>query len=76
MRKKLISIVVPTYNEEKNVGLLYEKFAELASQHGKYNFEFIFIDNASTDDTVSILKNIAATDKQIKIIVNNRNLGR
>ena len=42
MRKKLISIVVPTYNEEKNVGLLYEKFAELASQHGKYNFEFIF----------------------------------
>ena len=75
MRRKRISIVVPTYNEEKNVGLLYEKFAELASQHGKYIFEFLFIDNASTDDTVAILKNIAATDKQVKIIVNNRNFG-
>jgi dolichol-phosphate mannosyltransferase len=75
MQKKIISIVVPTYNEVDNVGLLCEKLAEIFDQQSKYIFEVIFIDNASTDDTVPALKAIAATDKRIKIVVNNRNFG-
>ncbi|MDT7817557.1 MAG: polyisoprenyl-phosphate glycosyltransferase [Acidobacteriaceae bacterium] len=42
---------------------------------GKYEYEHIFIDNSSQDTTVSILKTIAAEDKNVKIIVNSRNFG-
>ncbi len=73
---KLISIVTPCYNEEENVIELYEQVkAVINSQLDHYIYEHIFIDNASTDKTVDLLKNIARTDKNVKIIVNSRNFG-
>ena len=72
--KKKISIVTPTFNEEKNIELLCEKIkAELKSLN--YDYEHIVIDNNSSDNTVNILKKICLTDKNLKIIVNNRNYG-
>ena len=60
-RKKHISVVTPCYNEEGNVRALYgavkQVFAGLAD---RYTYEHIFIDNASKDGTVAILKEIAA----------------
>jgi glycosyltransferase involved in cell wall biosynthesis len=70
-----ISIVTPCYNEEENVELLYDKVKEVFSRLGEYDYEHIFIDNASTDNTVKILKSIASNDKNLKIIVNSRNFG-
>lgn len=72
---KRISVVTPCYNEEENVGLLYEKVKEIMDKLQGYAYEHIFIDNASTDKTVSILKEIAARDRRVKIIVNARNFG-
>lgn len=69
------SIVTPCYNEEENVELLYNKVKEVFGQLGESNYEHIFIDNASTDNTVKILKSIASKDKNLKIIVNSRNFG-
>ncbi|MFA6129526.1 MAG: glycosyltransferase [Candidatus Omnitrophota bacterium] len=69
------SIVTPCYNEEENVELLYNKVKEVFSQLGENDYEHIFIDNASTDNTVKILKSIAREDKNLKIIVNSRNFG-
>ena len=43
---------------------------------GRYRYEHIFIDNASRDQTVAVLKQIAATDRNVKIIVNTRNFGQ
>lgn len=75
-KKKLISIVTPCFDEEDNVELLYEKVKEVfAFALDKYNLEHIFIDNASKDHTVEILKRIAEKDKNVKIIVNTRNFG-
>ncbi|HEX3043589.1 MAG TPA: glycosyltransferase [Bacillota bacterium] len=72
---KRISIVTPCYNEEENVGLLYEKVKEVMGKLEDYSYEHIFIDNASEDKTVPILKEIAARDPKVKIIVNSRNFG-
>ncbi|WP_419419980.1 glycosyltransferase family 2 protein [Legionella sp. D16C41] len=71
----LISIVTPCFNEEDNVEELYRQVKTVFSQLPDYRYEHIFIDNASTDKTVSILKKIATVDKNIKIIVNSRNFG-
>lgn len=72
---KLISIVTPCYNEEGNVEELYRQVKEVFQQLPLYQYEHIFIDNASEDKTVAILKRIADNDKNIKIIVNSRNFG-
>jgi len=73
--KPLISIVSPCYNEAENVDELYRRICEITLQLSKYDFEFIFIDNASSDNTVLLLKRIATQDKRVKIIVNMRNFG-
>lgn len=72
---KSISIVTPCYNEEGNVEELYLRVRGVISSLARYNYEHIFIDNASTDNTVPILKRLAAADPNIKIIVNARNFG-
>jgi len=72
---KLISVVSPCYNEEGNVELLYSKVRDVFKGLNGYAYEHIFIDNASTDNTLHILKTIAKGDKNLKIIVNSRNFG-
>ena len=72
--KKLISIVTPCYNEEENIDELCQRIAAVMATL-PYNYEHICIDNASTDSTVNKIKNIAASDKRVKLIVNARNFG-
>jgi glycosyltransferase involved in cell wall biosynthesis len=73
---KLISIVTPCYNEAENVEALYLQVKHIFSELPHYSYEHIFIDNASEDNTVPLLKKMAAQDKNIKIIVNLRNFGQ
>ena len=72
---KLVSVVTPCFNEEGNVLELYEQVRAVFEKAGRYRYEHIFIDNASTDRTVEILKEIAARDRNVKVIVNQRNFG-
>ena len=73
---KKISIVTPCYNEEPNVEELYQQVkAQFEQLRDRYTYEHIFIDNASTDRTVEVLKGIARNDKNVKIIVNAMNFG-
>jgi glycosyltransferase involved in cell wall biosynthesis len=71
---KLISVVSPCYNEEGNVGVLTDRVRELFAEMPQYRYEHIIIDNNSTDGTVDELRKIAAQDKNVKVIVNARNL--
>lgn len=71
---KLISVVTPCYNEEKNVEDIYLRVKDIF-QGLNYRYEHIFIDNSSRDDTVAVLRRIAEHDKNVKIIVNSRNFG-
>ena len=73
-KKKLISIVTPCYNEEDNIDELCQRIANVLEML-PYDYEHIFIDNCSTDQTVRKIKEKAAKDKRIKLIVNARNFG-
>ena len=75
MSQKTISIVTGCYNEEENVLNLYNQVRQVMAGIGGYEYEHIFIDNSSRDNTVAILKAIAAQDKNVKVIVNARNFG-
>jgi len=75
MKKKLISIVTQTYNEEDNVRDMYNYIKLIIGDLNKYNYEHIFIDNSSTDNTINILREIANKDKNVKVIINSRNFG-
>ncbi len=72
---KLISIVTACYNEEANVELLHARVRDVMATLPQYRWEHIFIDNASHDRTVPILKRMAAQFPEIRIIVNARNFG-
>ena len=75
---KVISVLTPCYNEGENVVETYTQIKrqlELLRLESGYEYEHIWIDNASTDDTVLKLKKIAAEDKRLKIIVNAKNAG-
>ncbi|HZK71107.1 MAG TPA: glycosyltransferase family 2 protein [Clostridia bacterium] len=72
---KKISIVTPCYNEEDNVYNLYFTVKNIFKSLPQYEYEHIFIDNASEDKTVVILKDISLHDENVKIIVNSRNFG-
>ena len=70
-----ISVVMPCYNEEENIREAYEQVKQALAQLPDYTFEHIFIDNASKDGTVAILRDIARQDQNVKVIVNARNFG-
>ena len=70
-----VSIITPCYNEALNVEELHTRVAAALQKLPDITYEHIFIDNASTDTTVAILKRIAAVDSRVKLIVNARNFG-
>lgn len=72
---KTVSVVTPCYNEEGNVQEVYERVRTLMTKIGRYKYEHIFIDNASQDGTYAILRKIALSDPNIKVIRNARNFG-
>jgi glycosyltransferase involved in cell wall biosynthesis len=72
---KLISVVTGCYNEQDNVEELYRRVEAVFRELPAYAWELIFIDNASRDDTVGVLREICRRDKRVKVIVNARNFG-
>lgn len=73
--KKLISLISPCYNEEENIEELYKRVVFVIDALRDYDFEYLFIDNASTDGTLAKLRRMAERDKRVKVIVNTRNFG-
>lgn len=73
--KKLISVVTGTFNEEENVEEFARRVREAFASLPQYEWELIFVDNASTDRTVEVLRRLTAADPRVKVIVNARNFG-
>jgi len=72
----LLSIVVPVFSEEKIVPEFYQRTnAVAAALAGRYDHEFIFIDDGSRDRTLDVLRGLAAADSRVKIISLSRNFG-
>ncbi len=72
---KTISVVTPCFNEEDNVEEVSRRVRDQFRALRHYRYEHIFIDNASTDRTVAVLRRLAAVDRNVKVIVNTRNFG-
>lgn len=70
-----ISIVVPCFNEESNILHLHERLSAVLESCPNYQYEIIFIDNASTDETVPLIKSLIPQDARVKLIANARNFG-
>jgi len=73
--QKTLTILTPCYNEEPNVREVYLRVRAAVAAAGDYRYEHIFIDNASTDNTLGELKAVAIQDKNVKVIRNTRNFG-
>jgi len=75
MTAKQIAIVTPCYNEVLNVREVHRQVLSLAAQLPEYRFEHLFVDNASNDGTVEVLREMAAEDPSVVVILNARNFG-
>jgi glycosyltransferase involved in cell wall biosynthesis len=73
--QKTLTILTPCYNEEANVREVYLRVRAAVAAAGNYRYEHIFIDNASSDNTLNELKALAAEDRNVKVIRNTRNFG-
>lgn len=72
----IISILIPTYNEEDNVEKIYERVTSVFRNNlPQYDYEIIYIDNCSTDETRNIIACLADKDNHVKAIFNARNFG-
>ncbi|RYG09688.1 MAG: glycosyltransferase, partial [Burkholderiales bacterium] len=70
-----ITVVTPCFNEEDNVEELYRQAREVLESIEDLTWDHLFIDNASSDRTVELLRGLAARDSHVKVIVNTRNFG-
>lgn len=73
--KRKISVIIPAYNEERNVGLIYLKLKSVLDRQSLF-YEIIFVDDGSTDLTYKELKKIRNQDNAVKIIKFRRNFGQ
>lgn len=74
--RKTVSIMVPCYNEEENVVPISEAIVAQMEELPQYDYELLFIDNCSTDNTRPLLREICAKNKRIKAIFNVKNFGQ
>ncbi len=73
---KKISVTIPSYNEEKSVRLMYERLSRVfAEQLPQYDYEIIFVDDYSPDNTRAEIRALCAEDKRVKGVFNARNFG-
>ena len=76
-KKKVISVMIPTYNEEENARPIYEAVRdEIRKDCPDYDYEILFIDNKSQDRTRQIITDICAQDPKVKAIFNSKNFGQ
>lgn len=74
--KKIISVVVPCYNEEEVIKDFYTEIIKVFEELKNYKYELVFINDGSNDKTLEILKRLKIVDKNIKIISFSRNFGK
>ena len=74
MSKKLISFIIPSYNEASNIEELYRRLIQ-SLEKLSYDFEFVFVDDGSEDGTVETLASLRARDPRVKYISLSRNFG-
>lgn len=73
---KKISIIIPAYNEEESLPILYERLSKLMEAMNSYEFEILFINDGSKDKTIEIIKSMREKDNRICYVDFARNFGK
>ncbi len=73
---KLVSILVPAYNEQDVLHLLYERLNSIMNENSKYNFEVLFVNDGSKDNTLNIIQDLRRNDNRICYLNLSRNYGK
>jgi dolichol-phosphate mannosyltransferase len=73
--KKLVSIVISVYNEEKNLLPLYKELIKNLDKCSQINYELIFVNDGSADGSLGILSNLVVKDKRVRVVNFARNFG-
>ena len=73
---KRISILIPCYNEEKSLPLLYPELVKLMDAEPNYEWELMFVNDGSRDDTLKVLQNLRAQDPRVNYVDLSRNFGK
>ena len=71
-----IALIIPCFNEEDTIKILYEALVDVAQGMSEYDFDFLFVDDGSSDHTLSILKTLSQNDDRITYISFSRNFGK
>ena len=71
-----ISIVIPVYCEEENIQSLYNNLEQVTSSLSEINWEYVFINDGSLDNSISVLKQLSEADKKVKVIDFSKNFGK
>ncbi len=74
--KKLVSVVIPCYNEETTLRALYEELNRVSLNLTDFTFEYVFVNDGSKDKTLVILKQLAQDDEKVKYLSFSRNFGK
>lgn len=76
MNKKMISIIIPMYNEEESLPFLYDRLSKLADKIENYNVEFLFVNDGSKDKSLQIVKEFKKKDDRVCYLNLSRNFGK
>ena len=74
--KRLVTILVPAYNEEEVLEMLYERLKKIMEENGKYNFEILLVNDGSKDRTLEIMQELRKKDERVCYLSLSRNFGK
>lgn len=74
--RRLISVVVPCYNEEPVLGRFYEEINKVSREMPEVDFEFVFVDDGSKDGTLAEIKKLREKDRRVRFVSFSRNFGK
>lgn len=73
---KLITIIIPSYNEEDVLPHLIQRLSQVTDSINNYKFEFLFVNDGSTDATLDLIKDYKRKDSRIRFVDLSRNFGK
>lgn len=73
---KTVSLIIPAYNEEESLPLLYDKLCEFTEKHTQYDWEILFVNDGSSDKSACIIDTFIAQDNRVAVVELSRNFGK